>query len=269
MKPEVYGFIPKEYLVDLEFSCILVVDPDKNYFKQHVVNDRNKYDKLILIHGCEPSTVNNIKKEILDHQKYFDKIFSFDEDVLSNCKNSELFCFGSCWVLDDDINKKTLNESDFVEKIFNKKFKVSFIKSPKNYLEGHRLRSQVPKIFNNKPFEVLHLENIPIKYPLFEDSMFHVTIENTRENNYFTEKIIDCFMTKTIPLYWGCPNIDKFFNPKGYITFSTIEELDEILSNLTVNDYHNRLSFIEENYKKAKKYAFFFERINNILLNNI
>lgn len=269
MRPKVYGFIPEEYLIDLDFSCMVVVDPDHNYFNQHLVNDSSKYDKLILIHGCEPSTVNNIKKPIIDNHQYFDKIFSFDEDVLATCENSELFCFGSCWVLDDEVGKRTLKESDFVEKVFNKKFKVSFIKSHKSYLEGHRLRSSVPGLFNNKKIEFLNLENIPIKYPLFEDSMFHIPIENTREVNYFTEKIIDCFMTKTIPIYWGCPNLDKFFNPKGYITFSTIDELDTILTNLTIEDYQNRLPYIEENYEKAKEYAFFFERINNILLNKI
>lgn len=269
MRPKVHGFIPEEYLVDLDFSCMLVVDPNQNYFSGELINHRHSYDKLILIHGCEPSTYNNIKRNVIDNHHYFDKIFSFDEDVLSTCKNSELFCFGSCWVLDDDVNKRTLKESDFIEKIFDKKFKVSFIKSSKNYLEGHKLRSNVPELFNDKKIEILHLENIPIKYPLFKDSMFHITIENTREVNYFTEKIIDCFMTKTVPLYWGCPNLSNFFNPKGYITFSNISELDNILTNLTIEDYQNRLPYIEENYEKAKKYAFFFERVNSMLLNNI
>ena len=87
MKPKVYGFIPEENLIDLNFSCRLVVDPNKEYFNL-VKNERESFDKMILIHGCEPKSINNITKEIIEFHKYFDKIYSFDEEVLSNCENS-------------------------------------------------------------------------------------------------------------------------------------------------------------------------------------
>ena len=46
MKPKVYGFIPEEYLIDLNFSCRLVVDPNKEYFK--IANEERKvFDKMI------------------------------------------------------------------------------------------------------------------------------------------------------------------------------------------------------------------------------
>lgn len=266
MKPKVYGFIPEEYLPDLNFSCRVVVDPDKNYFQLLKV-ERSSYDKIILFHGCEPKAINNITQGIIDNHTFFDKIYSFDEEVLGKCPNSEIFHFGSCWVLSDKIGENILKESDFKEKELNKKFKVSFIKSHKSQLEGHRMRGSIPSMIQNKKFEPLFLENIPIKFPLFSDSMFHITIENVREKNYFTEKLVDCFMTKTIPIYWGCPNIDTVFNKNGMIIFNNLQELESILNSLTENDYIERITFIEENYKIAKKYAFFFERINNFLTN--
>lgn len=266
IKPKVYGFIPEENLIDLDFTCRVVVDPDKNYF-QSIKNDRLSFDKMILFHGCEPKAINNITQEIINNSHYFDKIYSFDNEVLKNCPNSEIFYFGSCWVLSDKVGENILKESDFHEKVFDKKFKVSFIKSNKNQLEGHRLRHFVPELLKNKSFEPLFMERIPIKFPLFKDSMFHVTIENVRETNYFSEKLIDCFMTKTVPIYWGCPNIGDVFNKNGIIFFNNINDLNSILSNLNEDEYHKRLSFIEENYKIAKKYAFFFERINNFLTN--
>lgn len=264
MKPKVYGFIPEENLIDLDFSCRLIVDPNKEYFNL-LKNERNDFDKVILIHGCEPKSINNITKEIIENSKYFDKIYSFDEKVLSECKNSELFYFGSCWVLSDKVGESILKESEFQEKTFDKKFKVSFIKSNKNFLEGHRLRNSVPELIKNKKFEPLHMQNIPIKFPLFKDSMFHIAIENTRENNYFSEKVIDCFMTKTVPIYWGCPNIGDIFDKKGIITFNDLSELNFILENLTEKEYYNKLESLEKNYLISKNYAFFFERINNIL----
>lgn len=266
MKPKVYGFIPEENLIDLNFSCRLVVDPNREYFNL-VKNERESFDKMILIHGCEPKSINNITREIIENHKYFDVIYSFDEEVLSNCENSKIFQFGSCWVLSDKIGESVMKESEFVEKIFNKEFEVSFIKSNKNSLEGHRLRNSVPDLLKNKSFKSLHMQNIPIKFPLFKNSMFHVAIENTREKNYFTEKIIDCFMTKTIPIYWGCPNINDVFDEKGIIVFNDLSELNILLKNLTEEDYLKRMESVEKNYITAKKYAFFFERVNNILLN--
>jgi hypothetical protein len=265
MKPKVYGFIPEENLIDLDFSCRLVVDPNKEYFNL-VKKERESFDKMILIHGCEPKSINNITKEIIENSQFFDKIYSFDEEVLINCKNSEIFQFGSCWTLTDKIGESIMKESEFVEKNFNKEFKVSFIKSNKNLLEGHKIRNSVPELLKNKSFKILHMQNIPIKFPLFKDSMFHVSIENTREKNYFTEKIIDCFMTKTIPIYWGCPNITDIFDKNGILVFNDLSELDYILKNLTKEDYLKKIESVEKNYIISKKYAFFYERINNILL---
>ncbi|GAG53179.1 unnamed protein product, partial [marine sediment metagenome] len=47
------------------------------------------------------------------------------------------------------------------------------------------------------------------KTPLF-DSQYHIAIENTSMNNYFTEKLIDCFQTLTVPIYYGAENIGEF-----------------------------------------------------------
>jgi len=93
MKPNVYGFIPQENLIDLPFSCKLVVDPDNTYFNENIKKDRESHLKMILIHGCEPKVVNNITKEIIENQKYFDKIFTYDIEVLKNkfVKVSSLF----------------------------------------------------------------------------------------------------------------------------------------------------------------------------------
>ncbi len=104
------------------------------------------------------------------------------------------------------------------------------------------------------------------KYKLFEDTMFHIAIENTINVNYISEKIIDCFMSYTIPIYWGCPNIGEYFNTDGIIFFETKEQLNNILDNLTEKDYYDRLEAVLENYEIAnKKYAFYSDRVNEVL----
>jgi hypothetical protein len=266
--------IPNLFHTKEKTKIKIVIDPLKSYFDNNLNFDKKNYEKLILIHGCEPPLINDITEIILRHKDYFDKIYSFNEEVVNKCENSELFCFGSCWIL-KDINKKSCNfKSDYfnIFKIDDKKYKLSFIRSGKRWLPGHKLRYEVQDLLLEKhQFEILFPEMVipENKYTLFTDSMFHLTIENSKVENYFTEKIIDCFMSYTIPIYWGCPNIGKYFNKNGIIFFETRDELNEKLKNLTKKDYFDRIDAIKENYEIAKNnYAFFFDRIND-KINNI
>lgn len=45
---------------------------------------------------------------------------------------------------------------------------------------------------------------------VFGKNMFAVAIENTNHRGYFTEKILDLFLLRSIPIYWGCSNIGDF-----------------------------------------------------------
>jgi hypothetical protein len=48
------------------------------------------------------------------------------------------------------------------------------------------------------------------------DYTYSICIENSREKNYVTEKITDCFLMGTIPIYLGCPNIQEIYDERSY-----------------------------------------------------
>lgn len=136
-------------------------------------------------------------------------------------------------------------------------------------MPGHQLRYEIESLLEKEyKFELFFPKSrIDNKDVLFIDSMFHLTIENSRYDNYFTEKLIDCFMSYTIPVYWGAPNISEHFDSNGIIQFSTKEELQNILNKLTPEDYSSRLESVKKNYEIAKeKYAFFFERVDELIM---
>lgn len=262
--PHVYSpfGIPGDKFSPVKSKIKIIIDPTPKYFKFQMKSDVKKYEKTLLIHGCEPPEMNNIKKELIQYGGEFTKVYSFDKDVLNKVKGSELFSFGSCWIVAGEKDYK----NNFTT---NKKFKLSFIKSAKRDLPGHQLRYEIGSLFDKKyNFEVFYpKERIENKDVLFNDSMFHVTIENTQHDNYFTEKLIDCFMSYTIPIYWGCPNVCDYFDPNGIITFRTKNELESILNNLTPEDYVSREEAVKKNYEIAKeKYAFFFERVDELII---
>ena len=45
----------------------------------------------------------------------------------------------------------------------------------------------------------------------YEDYDFHICIENTSLNHYFSEKIVNALLSECTPIYLGCKNIDAYF----------------------------------------------------------
>jgi hypothetical protein len=58
-------------------------------------------------------------------------------------------------------------------------------------------------------------------------------MENATYSNMFTEKITDCFMTGTIPIYYGISNIGDYFNTDGIIILDDNFKLDTISCHTT------------------------------------
>jgi hypothetical protein len=223
----------------------------------------SKSSKIKVLVQVEPSEIIDIKNIIINEQNNFDLILAWDENILNSCSNAKKFIFGSCW-----IDFKTFKE--------NKKNEISFISSNKRQTTGHQFRHQILSKYSNieningfsfkKIYTPPRIEN---KNILFENAKFHVVVENTSKTNWITEKIIDCFATKTIPIYYGCPNIGEFFNEKGVLKFNTLEELDNILNTITPEIYDNLEEVINENYEKSKEYFDFHERLKREIENYI
>ena len=68
------------------------------------------------------------------------------------------------------------------------------------------------------------------------------------------KKFIDCFLTGTVPIYYGTKNIGNYFNKDGFFTFDTHEGLLEVLGSIGPDTYENMKSAIQENFEKAIKY---------------
>jgi hypothetical protein len=132
---------------------------------------------------------------------------------------------------------------------------ISIISSNKTQTNGHRLRHDIINQLNGK-IDVYGRTYNPIDYKLdgLKEYKFHIVVENTKRDYWFTEKLIDCFVTGTVPIYWGCPSIGDFFDTNGMIIFDNVGELVDIVNNLSIDDYIKRLESIKNNFNKSKKY---------------
>ena len=64
--------------------------------------------------------------------------------------------------------------------------------------------------------------------------MFSIVVENKKLPNYFTEKVVDCFLAHTFPLYHGCSNFKEFFDKDSFETID-INNFDSSVNTIKKN----------------------------------
>lgn len=177
-----------------------------------------------------------------------DYILTFDEFILNNHPLARLFEFGTSWIQPDESTDKKF----CVSNVCGKKG-VTPNRLMREALFRRRSEITIPTDFYVSGNEGMQGEKVlgSVKDPLFE-SMFHVAIENYSLKYYFSEKLCDSLIRKTVPVYIGCTNIGDYFNADGIISVENVDELIAVCNNLTPEDYHSRMDAIEENFEKAK-----------------
>ncbi|MDM4764975.1 hypothetical protein [Pelomonas sp. SE-A7] len=217
----------------------------------------------VLSHFTEPRQLKLPAAQVREVAPLFDLILT-NEDSLLDLPNAALAVFGSNWV-------KTLPE--------RKSFDVSFLYSngvgSEALFSGYRDRRQIwargaalrvpTRFYTSQMRPPEGIENLapypfPDKAGLFE-SMFSIIVENEYQDHYFTEKLIDCLRSYTVPIYFGAPNIARYFDPAGMLLPSTVDEMVEMIDRLTVADYWGRLGALEANYQRSKQYWDFLRNL--------
>jgi len=212
-----------------------------------------------IIVQCEPPALYRAFVDMVKstHEK-FDLVLTYNPELLTLPNAEEFLCI-SAWVDELQLAKRD---------------QITYLMSSKILTAEHRMRFQILRRVEHsskiRDFEFLMHRNppeIPNKNMIFENAKFNIACENHIFPNMFTEKLIDCFRTKTVPIYYGCPNIEKFFNPKGIIPFWNIEQFEQIMANITPEWYEERLPYIEENYNLAKPYFLYnvYERLEQLI----
>jgi hypothetical protein len=225
---------------------------DFDDIKVSISVDNLTYDKdadYRILFLAEPYAIApTINEGALRNSHAFDRIYTFGQAILDKYKTAELFPWGSSWL-------------DFKDLKINKKNHITFVTSSKSQAPGHELRLSIYDVLANleqvNGLEIYQHQSPPFhqrRNDFFESAKFHIAVENSQQKNYFTEKVIDCFASKTIPIYYGCPNLDDWFNMDGVITFNSIKDLENIFEYIDEDYYDSRQAAIEENYEIAKKF---------------
>jgi glycosyltransferase involved in cell wall biosynthesis len=272
--PKKFSYVYNQY--DGEFDISIISDTDIiRYINGEIIINRGK----IVADIHEPPHLLQ-QQEVYDAVKknahLFDLILTFDSELLK-LPNAVLRNGGGEVVLNKNIHTQqypTLAD-DTLFSVYEKSKGVSFITSNKTFTDWHKFRVKCVDylIKNNCKFDLYGVgyNEISGKILGLKDYKFSISIENGNHKNYFTEKILDCFLTGTIPIYKGCPNIGDFFDMNGIIIFDTEDELTHILKNVNDELYQSKLDSIKHNYELALKWRWdndiYFEKYIKQIIN--
>jgi hypothetical protein len=150
--------------------------------------------------------------------------------------------------------------------------KVSCIVSNLNWMKGHELRLKFVDFLNKSkfPIELYGRGSRPIedKFDALYPFKYSIAFENSSYKNYWTEKIADCFLSWSIPIYYGCPNILDYF-PEGSILLvdpkkpeQSLKKIEEAVQN---NYWEKNLNAVAEARDLILNKYQFFPFITNLI----
>ena len=223
----------------------------------HFVGDPDiAYAILVETESILPSPYKKLllNPELAKEYKY---IFTHSERILNKFPNAKFIPAGGVWyglpqhggVISDDL-------------YLSKKKNISMVSSNKTMCDLHRIRidtaiqckkSGFVDTFGNFDGGAI----IPIGATL-QNYRYSIVFENTITDYCFTEKILNCFKSMTIPIYYGASKIAEFFNADGIIFIeknNISKSIAEIIHSVDEKYYSNHISAILDNYKRVKDYT--------------
>ena len=194
----------------------------------------------------------------------FRYVFTHDSKLLKTCDNAKLILWGM-----GNANYNSFND------VPKTKY-ISMVSSDKELCELHKIRKQLAMDLKGHPLvdtmgtfdggDFVDTKTIYAPY------RFSIVVENYIDDDWFTEKICNCFANKTVPIYIGSPKIYKFFNPHGIISLEP-DGIKEWLRYKTLEsikgEYLLRLDAINDNYERVNEYQnfedWFFRKYGELL----
>jgi hypothetical protein len=155
---------------------------------------------------------------------------------------------------------------------------ISWIVGNARNLPGHFKRLSFLKFLQDKSSLNIDLFGravrvIDDKWDGLADYKYSLAIENSCSPDYWTEKLADCFLTWTIPFYYGCTNLEEYFPKESFIRIDigepeiAIEQINAFINN---NEWEKRLPAL----KRARElilnqYQFFPHIVKQIKTHHI
>jgi hypothetical protein len=192
-----------------------------------------------------------------DYFKFYNYVFTYHKDILDNNQKAVLLLAANTRIQNYTFPEKSFGVSTWLS---NRDPHLKRGVQYRRELWDRQNEIKIPKYFylsSEMPFVDIDYTNKLIlgtdKSVMF-NTQYHIAFDTISIENMFSEKLIDCFQTKTIPIYYGCTNLQDYFNTDGIILVKNVNEVIEFCNNLKPEIYNTMADVINDNYKKSLAY---------------
>ncbi len=138
--------------------------------------------------------------------------------------------------------KINLNREDFANGSPRKEKFMSVITSKKAFTKGHIDRIRFVKRLKERYGDEIDVfgygfNKFEDKWDTLASYKYHIVIENSECDYYWTEKLADCYLAGAYPLYHGCTNIHDYFSKEAYtpININDFQSVVNVIENVKKN----------------------------------
>jgi len=219
--------------------------------EQIYANKREGKQVMLLI---EPRSIQpNVYDYALQVANQYEYVFTHDSQLLKELPNAKPILWGGVWCRSENPKKTKL---------------ISMTSSDKEMCDLHKERKRIARKYKDKidVYGTIDGGNYCEPIDTLEPYMYSVVIENYIDDTWFTEKLLNCFATKTVPIYYGARDIFLYFDTGGMIVCKSIDEMEQKIERIlkdpeyaTKNYYGYKMLGILRNYELSKQYEKFDE----------
>lgn len=164
-------------------------------------------------------------QQAADFLRQFDQIFTCHETLLSNATSTPPFL---PWMVNSnhghtifDISPRNLTYFEELESLEKSK-KLSVICSAQSFTPEHRMRyrfvAELKEHFKDKmDWYGNGVHPLNTKWEGLAPYKYSIAIENNFRRSVLSEKLIDSFLTLTLPIYWGSPAASEIFPEESMV----------------------------------------------------
>lgn len=149
---------------------------------------------------------------------------------------------------------------------------ISWITSNLKSFQGHKIRMDFLEFLQQKDFAIdiygRGINFIEDKWDGLAPYRYSLAIENDSRQDYWTEKVGDCFLSWTVPIYYGCTNLEDYFPAKSFIwiDINHPEKAWKIIAaTFNSDDWEDRLPALEEARNLILDRYQFFPQMQNVI----
>jgi len=249
-RPRLDGFFPKMNLPTFGFRHLLQLEPFNEIPEQWDSEILSQFDSVITWNSkFFLENKHRLNLNLIQGCTFFNNFYEATELVSYDNKINGICCINKLYTKPDNRGGHIVPKRKEVMENLTIEPMVKHVFAPSPW--GGSLYQGPTDVYKPGHQTLLNLIS-KYKFRLCFESLYH----EYWSWDFMTDRMFDCFKAKTVPIYWGCYNIEQHVPKELFIDYRDFKDIDELSKYL--------LSFSREQYIRMTEDAFEWNKTNRI-----